>query len=97
MTTGKNKPVSVWPSRMGRIITEGVLPHVIGDRCQGHRCAWMSTIGGLDRIHAQSSDGIDRRLSNVDGYSGHGKSRKGVLVRQIQLSKLPTLVDLNQR
>ena len=75
VAAGEHEAVAVGPGRVSRVVAEEVLPDGVGDRRQRHRGAGMAALGGFDRVHRQSADGVDRETVDV---GGHGRVLKNV-------------------
>ena len=58
MAVGEHEAVAVGPLGVRRIVPHEVVPQDLGDVRHAHGCAGMARVGLLDRIHAQSADGV---------------------------------------
>ena len=74
MAAGQHEPIAVGPEGIGRVVPKKVLPNGVGNRCQGHRRARMATFGGLDRVHRECANGVDREAIDVGSM---GRPRGG--------------------
>ena len=67
----EHEPIAVGPGWVGRVVVQQLIPKRVSDGRQRHGRAGMPAVGGLDRIHGQSSNRIDRQLVDRDFCSGH--------------------------
>lgn len=73
----QHEAVAIRPQRLVRVVTQVVLPQVIGDRRERHRRAGVAGIGFLHGVHRQRADRVDAQLIE-GGIVLHGT----LLVRQ---------------
>lgn len=63
--------------RLGRVVIHCVLEQLIRDGGQRHRRAGVTTVGGLNGIHAEAADGVDGEGLIVSGGGSHRHAREG--------------------
>src|SRR5215204_101418 len=71
MTCRQYEAVAIAPDRGTGVEAQELLPDRVHDRRQRHWCARVAGVGGLDRVHAERTDGVDREL--VDGIAFQGR------------------------
>ena len=71
MAAGQHKAIAVRPQRLIGIVVHRVVEQLIRDRSQRHRRARVAAIGGLNRIHAQGTNGVNGHVLNVFRCNGH--------------------------
>ena len=64
MAAGKYKAIAVGPGRLSRVVTHNLVVEQVCDGGQSHGRARMSTFGGLNGIHREGADCINRELFN---------------------------------
>jgi len=62
MTDRQDEPISIRPDRIVGIKTQEPLPQAIHHRRHRHRCAGVTRVGLLDRIHRQRADRVDAQF-----------------------------------
>jgi hypothetical protein len=67
MPGGKDKPISIIPSRVPRVIPHMACPQSICHYCCSHGQAWVTRIRFLNGIYGEESDGIGTLLYKFDG------------------------------
>jgi hypothetical protein len=58
VAVGEHEAIAVRPARVGRVVTQQVVPQHLGDVGHAHRGARVTGIGLLHGIHAERADGI---------------------------------------
>lgn len=83
MSGGEDESVTVRPERIGRVVAEVFGVQGIGQRGERHWRARVARLGGLNGVHRERADGIDREelKLGVRGV-GHGSYPRCVLRRR---------------
>ncbi len=62
MPSRQDKPIPVWPGKIGRVMSQEARPQHIGHSRRAHRQARVARIGLLHPIHGQGAKGVDAKL-----------------------------------
>lgn len=65
MAGGKNKAVTVEPTRIRRVVVKKAVPEDIGHGSGAHRHPRMAAVGLLHGIYREKADRINAELINV--------------------------------
>ena len=68
---GQHETIAGGPMRLRRIVVHRVIEQLIGDRRQSHRRTGMTTVCGLDGIHAEGANGVDGKVFDVGRCNTH--------------------------
>ena len=66
MTDRQHEPIAIRPDRILGIEAQEVLPQRVDDRRHRHRRTGMPGLGLLHGVHRQGSNGVDRKLIEVE-------------------------------
>ena len=64
MAAGQDESIAVVPIGIFGVVFEVMSPELVGHWSKRHRCSWVSAVGGLHSIHAESSDGVDSKVAD---------------------------------
>ena len=75
VAVGEHEAVAIRPLRIGRVVSQEIVPQYLGDIGHAHRRAGVAGVGLLHGIHAEGANGIGQIAAageSLFGFGGHG-------------------------